>query len=65
MAKTVKSATKKKAAPHCPFCDAELMAMNLPVCQACHVTIKYCPHCGKTLAKDENTCTTCGHFVLS
>ena len=43
MAKTAeKNTTKKKAVPHCPYCDVELMAMNPPICQACHVTISYC-----------------------
>jgi len=59
MAKTVKQ-TQKKAVPHCPFCDAELMAMNLPVCQVCHVTITYCAECGKPIPKKRKTCPACG-----
>jgi hypothetical protein len=65
MAKTVKKNTvQKKAvsqAPHCPYCDTELLAMKLPFCQACQVTIVYCPHCGKPLGKNEKTCSSCGH----
>jgi hypothetical protein len=69
MAKTVKKSTvQKKAisqAQHCPYCDVELVAMNLPMCQACQVTILYCPHCGKPLHKDKKVCTFCGTEVKS
>ena len=64
MAKSVKKSTVQKKvisqAQHCPYCDAEMMAMSHPICQACQVTIVYCPHCGKPLAKDEKTCSSCG-----
>ena len=59
MAKTVKQ-TQKKATPHCPFCDAELIAKNLPVCQVCQVIITYCAECGKPIPKNRKTCPTCG-----
>ena len=66
MAKTVKKSTvQKKAAPHCPYCDVELVAMNLPMCQACQVTIFYCADCGKPLHKDKKVCTSCGAEVKS
>jgi hypothetical protein len=43
MAKIVKkNAVQKKAisqAQHCPYCDAETKALNLPLCQACGVSI--------------------------
>jgi hypothetical protein len=66
MAKTDKNSTaQKKATPHCPFCDEELAAMNLPVCQACHVTLLYCVDCGKPLPKNKKTCPSCGTKVKS
>jgi predicted amidophosphoribosyltransferase len=66
MAKTVKkNTTQKKATPHCPYCDVELVAMNLPFCQACHVTILYCADCGKPLPKNQKTCPSCGAKVIS
>jgi len=66
MAKTVKkSTTQKKATPHCPYCDVELMAMKLPVCQACQVTILYCAECGKPLPTNKKTCPSCGTKVKS
>jgi predicted amidophosphoribosyltransferase len=66
MAKTVKKNTAlKKATPHCPYCDVELVAMNLPFCQACQITIIYCPHCGKPLPKNNKICPSCGTKVKS
>jgi hypothetical protein len=62
MTKTVKQ-TPNKTTPHCPFCDTELMAANLPVCQACHVTIIYCSECNKPLPKNSKTCPSCGARV--
>jgi hypothetical protein len=59
MAKTAKQ-PQKKTTPHCPFCDAELMAANLPVCGACHVVVLYCPECKKPLPKNRKTCPSCG-----
>jgi predicted amidophosphoribosyltransferase len=65
MAKTPnKNTVTNKAAPqakHCPYCDAEMQALNLPICRACHAEIEYCPHCGLPLDKGTNTCKTCGH----
>ncbi len=63
MVKTVKRSTPEKATPHCPFCDAEIMAMNLPVCQACHIAIIYCLECKKPLPKNVKTCPKCGTKV--
>jgi hypothetical protein len=64
MAKAAKKETTQKKtawkAPHCPYCDVEMQALNLPVCQACQVTIQYCPHCGHPLAKGEEACSSCG-----
>ncbi|MGP8079064.1 MAG: zinc ribbon domain-containing protein [Dehalococcoidales bacterium] len=64
MAKTTKKNTvQKKATPqaqHCPYCDVEMQALNLPVCQACHIEIKYCPHCGHPLEKGAKVCSSCG-----
>ena len=58
-----KRTVPKKAVQHCPFCDAELIAANLPVCQACQVTILYCPECQKPLPKGKKTCPSCGATV--
>ena len=60
MVKPVKNTpVDKKKVPHCPFCSAEMEALNLPVCRSCHTEVQYCPHCGQPLEKDSKTCTTC------
>jgi len=65
MAKISKQQTvQKKAAPkahNCPYCDVQTTATKSPICQACQVTITYCPHCGQPISKDEKTCKSCGH----
>lgn len=62
MAKTTKQTTKK-AVPHCPFCDVEIMELNLPICQACHAVIAYCAECKQPLPKNARTCPGCGAKV--
>ena len=44
----------------CPFCDEEIMKAALPFCQACGVTIFYCPECRKPLPRDKRVCPHCG-----
>ncbi len=63
MPKTVKKPAQKAPAQHCPFCDAELMALNLPVCQSCHVEIIYCADCGKPMPKTAKQCPSCGKKI--
>lgn len=66
MAKTTKKTTlQKNTTRHCPYCDVELTAMNLPFCQACQVTILYCADCGEPLPKNTKTCPSCGTKVKS
>jgi len=59
MAKPVKQ-PKGATFPHCPFCDAELFAMNLPICQSCHATIVFCSECKEALPKGAKSCPKCG-----
>ena len=54
---------EKKEKCKCPFCDAEIMEMNLPFCQVCHVTILYCSDCEKPLPKNSKICPSCGAKV--
>ncbi len=44
----------------CPYCDGEIMRADLPYCQACGVTIFYCPQCRKALPRDKKVCPHCG-----
>ena len=44
----------------CPYCDEEVASAELPYCQACRVTIFYCPKCRKPLPRDTKVCPECG-----
>ena len=44
----------------CPYCDVEVMAADFPYCQACGITIFYCPECQKPLPRDNKVCPHCG-----
>ena len=44
----------------CPYCDEGMMKADLPYCQACGITVFYCPKCRKTLSRDNETCPNCG-----
>ena len=41
----------KKRHIFCPYCDQEVMEADFPYCQACQVTIFYCPKCRKPLPR--------------
>jgi len=44
----------------CPYCDKEVMGTDLPYCQACGITIFYCPKCREPVPRDKKVCTHCG-----
>ena len=44
----------------CPYCDEEIMRADFPYCQACGVTIFYCPQCRKPLPRENRVCPHCG-----
>ena len=44
----------------CPYCDEEIMGAGLSYCQACGVTVFYCPQCRKPVARDKKVCPHCG-----
>jgi predicted amidophosphoribosyltransferase len=44
----------------CPYCDEELAEVSFPYCQACVVTIFYCPQCREPLPRDKRVCPHCG-----
>ena len=52
-----------KAAHCCPYCDEEIRAAALPWCQACGLTVIYCPECRKPVPKDNKSCSHCGAEV--
>ncbi len=51
---------EKKEQPFCPFCDEEMVETSLSYCQACQVTMFYCPECRKSLSRDNKVCPHCG-----
>ncbi len=44
----------------CPYCDEEMMGEGLSYCQACGVTVFYCPACREPVAREERVCPHCG-----
>ena len=44
----------------CPYCDQEIMEADFPYCQACQITIFYCPECRKPLPRENRVCPHCG-----
>ena len=43
----------------CPYCDEEVIGADLSCCQACGITIFYCPQCRKPLSRDNKICPHC------
>ena len=44
----------------CPYCDEEMVAVDLSCCQACGVTVFYCPKCREPVAREKRVCPHCG-----
>ncbi len=54
--------TKSKAETgrcFCPYCDEEMAETSVLYCQACEVTIFYCPKCRKPVPRDNRVCPYC------
>ncbi len=51
---------EEKEQPFCPFCDEEMVATSLSYCQACQITIFYCPECREPVPRDNRVCPHCG-----
>jgi nitrogen fixation NifU-like protein len=47
----------------CPFCDEEIVDKELPFCQGCRATLKFCPSCGKPITPETKTCPHCGNDI--
>ena len=58
MKKAVRS--EKKSQMWCPYCDEAIMNSQLPYCQACKVTLFYCPECRKPVPREMRSCPNCG-----
>ena len=44
----------------CPYCEEEMLIPAPPYCQACGVTVFYCPECRKPLPRGNEVCPHCG-----
>jgi len=45
----------------CPYCDAEIKCVDLPVvCQPCSITIITCESCGGKAKEGTENCPECG-----
>ena len=49
----------------CPYCEEEIVDEELPYCQACRATLRFCPECGKPITPETKTCPHCGMTIKS
>jgi uncharacterized OB-fold protein len=54
-----KPETEKKVHT-CPFCDEEIAEATFPYCEACKLTVLYCPKCGLAVPRNREKCPHCG-----
>ena len=43
----------------CPYCDEKIAETSWPYCEACEVTMFYCPSCRKPVPRDKRVCPHC------
>lgn len=63
MVERKKKVTKKsleKVQLFCPYCDAEIAEASFPYCEACRVTVFYCPKCRTPVSRENRKCPKCG-----
>ncbi len=56
---------EEKKCLFCPYCDEEIIKADSLYCQACGVTMFYCPQCRKPLPRDNRICPYCGAGIKS
>ena len=44
----------------CPYCDEEIAEVSGSYCEACRITIFYCPKCREAVPRDSRVCPHCG-----
>jgi len=49
----------KKEPMFCPYCSEEVTT-DLTYCQACRITVFYCPQCHQPLPRENRLCPHCG-----
>lgn len=47
----------------CPYCDAGATGDGLPYCEACGITIFYCPLCRRPVGRESTVCPDCGAHI--
>ena len=58
-----KVTSKNVKACSCPYCEAEIVDLELPFCQICRVEIIRCADCLTVIPKGKETCPSCGKKV--
>ncbi|MFC1944508.1 hypothetical protein ACFLX5_03320 [Chloroflexota bacterium] len=43
----------------CPYCEENLLMVELPYCHPCGVTLRYCLRCQLAVPKDAEACPQC------
>ena len=52
--------TEQKKHCYCPYCEEEMQTADNAYCQACNVTMSYCPECKTPVPREEQLCPKCG-----
>lgn len=56
---TAKKKTQERMC-RCPYCDVQIVELNLPFCQGCGVAVLYCLQCKTPVKKGAKVCPQCG-----
>ena len=51
---------EKQGRCFCPYCEKELVISNLPYCQPCGMTLRYCTKCQIAVVREATVCPRCG-----
>lgn len=51
---------EKEEGRFCPYCEETMEGALSQYCQACKVTVFYCPKCKKQLPANKRVCPHCG-----
>ena len=45
---------------YCPYCDEIVAKASFPYCEACKISIFYCPECHQPTSRENRKCPSCG-----
>ena len=60
MSKELGDESKERKRKLCPYCDEEIVMMDLPYCKPCQVPLRYCVKCEIPVAREARVCPQCG-----